>query len=300
MNNITFGAVNMGNRKKIFNKQEEKKIEEEEEIKKEVIHQNNSEKNLNNIYDCTICCEEYDSENILFPCKISKNHTICKLCFEDWKNNCCKQYKEVTCPICRNVLPKNGTYTYYYENGVKREEIEYLNDIPHGLVQIWSPNNIIQRKFYTQNYKYHGLYEEYNPLGYLVKRYYYNNGIFNGLFEEYDTMGYLIKRCYYDNNILDGLFEEYYPNEILKVRCNYKQGSICGTYQLFYNSSLLFIECECGPIGGKINGYFHVYDEEGVLIEKYNCKNGRIDIKFDDDLNVSYSKKSGTFDNVDL
>ncbi len=274
-NNISFGAINMGNRRRIMNKNIEatNKVEEVQEVK-EVIHEYNYEKNLNNIYDCVICCEEYNKDEILFPCKISKNHTICKSCFEDWKNNCCKQYKDVTCPVCRNVLPKNGTYTHYYENGIKRQEVEYLNDLPHGLVQLWSPDGIIQKKFYTENNKYHGL------------------------FEDYDILGFLKQRCYYDNGTLDGLFEEYYPNEILKVRCNYKKGSICGTYQLFYSSSLLFIECECGPIGGKINGYFNVYDEEGILIEKYNCKNARIDIKFDEDLNVSYTQKSGSFDPI--
>jgi antitoxin component YwqK of YwqJK toxin-antitoxin module len=253
-----------------------KNIEAPPEPIKEEIHEYESEKNKNGLYDCTICCEEYTKDNIKFPCKISKNHTICNTCFEEWKNNCCKQFKEVTCPVCRNILPKNGKYIHYYENGVRRQEVEYINDIPHGLVQIWDLNGILKLKFYTQNYNYHGLHEEY------------------------DDEGFLKKRAHYQNNILDGLFEEYYPYEILKVQCTYKNGLINGIYKLFYNTSLLFLECQCGPIGGKINGYLHVYNEDGILVEKYNCKNSRIDIKFDEDLNVSYSKKSGNFTPVEL
>lgn len=243
---------------------------------KEEIHEYVSEKNINGLYDCIICCDEYTTEHIMFPCKISKNHSICSYCFDVWKDSCCKQYKDVTCPICRNVIPKNGIYTHYDENDIKRQEVEYLNDIPNGLIQLWSPEGIIQKKFYTKNNKYHGLYEDY------------------------DNEGFLKKRCHYDDNILDGILEEYYPYEILKVQCTYKNGLINGIYKLFFNTSLLFLECECGPIGGKINGYLHVYNDEGTLIEKYNCKNARIDIKFDEDLNVSYSRKSGNFEPIEL
>ncbi len=276
MNNFSFGQINMGNRRKIFKQNKEEVSEEVVQEEEKKIHEHINEKNANGIYDCIICCEEFKKEDILFPCIISKNHTICESCFEVWKSSCCKQYKEVTCPICRTLIPKNGTYTYYYENGLVRQEVNYLNDIPHGLVQLWTPEGIIQKKFYTKDNKYHGLCEDY------------------------DLNGYLLKRVNYDNNTLDGLFEEYYPFEILKVRCYYKSGSISGNYQLFYNSSLLFIECECGPIGGKINGFFKVYNQEGDLIENYICKNGRINIHFDENLNVSYSIKSGNFEPMSL
>ncbi len=271
MSIVSFGAVNMGNRKK---KMENTSNNDEE--KKKAIHEYNDEKILNGLYDCVICCEEFKKEDILLPCKISKNHAICPSCFEEWKINCCKQYKEVTCPVCREVLPKNGKYVHYHQNGTTFQEVNYVNDIPSGLVQIWSPEGIIKKKFYTENNKYHGLYEDYDDEGFLKQRAYYNNGSY------------------------DGLFEEYYPFEILKIRCTYKQGAINGTYQLFYNSSLLFIECDCGPIGGKINGNFTVYNEDGLIIEKYICKNARIDINFDENLNVSYSKKSGSFEPTDL
>lgn len=225
----------------------------------------------NGIYNCIICYDEYNKENILFPCKLSKNHIICNSCFEKWKNNCFKESKEVTCPICRNVLTKNGTYILYYQDGIKKQEVQYINDIPHGLVQMWNYQGILKLKFYTQNNKYHGLYEEY------------------------DDEGFLKKRCYYNDHILNNIFEEYYPYGILKIQCTYSNGLINGIYKLFYNNSLLFIECECGPIGGKINGYLHIYNDEGILIEKYNCKNAQIDIKFDEELNVSYNRKSGSF-----
>ncbi len=236
------------------------------------IHEHIYEKNLNNLYDCCICCEEYQKEDMIFPCVISKNHHTCKKCFEDWKINCCKTSKEITCPICRNVIPKNGRFTYYYENNIKREEIDYVDNIPNGLVQLWSPEGILQKKFYTQNYKYNGIYEEYDELGFLKKRIFYENGVYNGL------------------------FEEYYPNEILKVRCQYVNGAIKGLYQLFYNTSLLFLECQCGPFAGKINGKLEIWNEEGELIERYNCKNANINIMFDKDMNVSYSKKTGIFE----
>lgn len=257
-------------------KKKEIKTEEEEIVSKITIHENISEKNLNNIYECSICCEEYTKDYIIFPCTISKNHHFCHSCFESWKNNCCKIFKDVTCPICRNNIPKNGKYTFYYENGIKRQEVDYVNDQPDGLVQIWTPEGILQKKFYTKNNKY------------------------NGLYEEYDIVGSLKQRAFYENGTFHGLFEEYYPNEILKVRCNYNKGSIYGTYQLFYNTSLLFLECQCGPLGGRMNGLFQVWNEDGELIEQYDCKNARININFDDHMNVSYSKKSGTFDPLPL
>jgi hypothetical protein len=52
---------------------------------KEDIHEYRPEKDGK--YDCIICCDEYDKENIKFPCKISKNHTLCDRCFEESKNN---------------------------------------------------------------------------------------------------------------------------------------------------------------------------------------------------------------------
>jgi antitoxin component YwqK of YwqJK toxin-antitoxin module len=184
-------------------------------------------------------------------------------------------FKEMTCPICRQVIPKNGFYTFYYENGMKRQEVYYKNDIPIGLVILWRMDGTIHQKFHTENSKYHGLFEDYDELGNLKQRIFYENGVF------------------------DGLFEEYYPNEILKVRCYYKKGSIVGVYQLYYKSSMLFLECECGPLAGKINGKLEVWDEEGNMIEKYQCKNGRINIVYDDNLNVSYSRKAGVFERLE-
>ncbi len=207
--------------------------------------ENRSEEEL---YHCFICYDEYKHEQMTFPCKLSQNHYSCTSCFEEWKDKCCKMFKEMTCPICREVIPKNGFYTFYYENGMKRQEVYYKNDIPHGLVILWRIDGTIHQKFYTENSKYHGL------------------------------------------------FEEYYPNEILKVRCYYKKGAIVGVYQLYYKSSMLFLECECGPLAGKINGKLEVWDEEGNMIEKYQCKNGRINIVYDDNLNVSYSRKAGVFE----
>jgi antitoxin component YwqK of YwqJK toxin-antitoxin module len=240
------------------------------------IHQTLTEKNINGIYDCCICTDEYSENQIVFPCKTSKNHSICKLCFEDWKENSAKSFKEMNCPICRVPIPKNGKYTFYYPNHIKRQEVEYIDNDPNGFAQIWRPDGTLEKKCYLKNNKYHGLCEEYNE---------------NGL---------LFRRIQYDDNVIHGLFEEYYPNEFIKVRCNYHKGFIQGIYQLFYNTSLLFLECECGPIGGKINGTLQVWNEDGQLIEKYQCKNARINIMYDDDHNVSYSRKSGSFIPVPL
>ncbi len=227
-------------------------------------------------YECVICFGEYKSESdVVFLCKASRSHYLCRTCHDNWKENCCRLIKEVSCPICRNTLIKNGVYTYYYPDGVKRQEVFYKDDVPEGLVQLWQPNGLIQQRFHTKNNKYHGL------------------------FEDYDIHGCLKQRIEYEDGVFHGLFEEYYPNEFIKVRCYYKRGSIVGTYQLFYKTSLLFLECQCGPIGGKINGLLQVWNEEGELIEKYQCKNGRINIVFDDELNVSYSRKSGNFEKIE-
>ncbi len=269
-----FGVLN--DMKRIKQKEELKEDEKKEESKEEEIKEENNDENEPNSYECVVCLHDYEKKDILFPCKVSKNHHFCHTCFEDWKDSCCRIFKEVTCPICRAQIPKNGKYTYYYEDGTKRQEAEYLNDIPNGSVQIWFLNGNTYQKFYSKNNKYHGL------------------------FEEYDELGFLKRRVFYEDGTIHGLFEEYYPNEIIKVRCNYHKGFIQGTYQLFYNTSLLFLECECGPIGGKMNGLLQVWNEEGELVEKYQCKNGRINIMYDDDLNVSYSRKSGSFTPIPL
>jgi len=50
---------------------------------------------------CNVCYDEYNKDNIVTT---DCGHEFCNDCIDKWKNKCFREYKDASCPLCRQVF----------------------------------------------------------------------------------------------------------------------------------------------------------------------------------------------------
>ena len=144
---------------------------------------------------------------------------------------------------------KQGTSSYYYPDGKRKEIINYLNDKKDGKSWEYDENGtIITEKEFIK--------------GILTNRERVNrtdkNGLKQGTWKEYFADGKVKIEETYKDNLLDGLYKEYDENGKLMLSLNYENGNIAK------NDSTIDTE---------IN-YVNKYDSSGNLTFSGGYKNG--------------------------
>jgi antitoxin component YwqK of YwqJK toxin-antitoxin module len=95
----------------------------------------------------------------------------------------------------------DGKQHYWYDNGNKWYEDNYLHGKTDGLQLLWWDNgNLKSESNYSFGEKY-GIQKEYNENGYIKNKFNYLNGLLQGVQKEYNENGILIKTEEYDHGV---------------------------------------------------------------------------------------------------
>ena len=96
---------------------------------------------------CNICYDDYNKDNIVTT---DCGHEFCNDCIDKWKNKCFKEYKDASCPLCRQVFEYRP---HDYREPIEQYQETLINDVERGpnggINQIhFDPNNpeIINRE----------------------------------------------------------------------------------------------------------------------------------------------------------
>ena len=235
--------------------------------------QKKSECYYNNGNRCGIYIERYESGNISKICHYDENGKL------------------------------TGKCTTYYENGKKKTECTYKNNILVGKYREWHENDKIAKKCYYENGALDGKYIEKYDNGNIAKECNYKNDIIVGEYiEKYDN-GNIAKEGFYDNdgkrkgpfttyyengdkksecnyknNILEGKYREWHKNGNIAKEGNYTNGALYGAYIEYYDDKK--IAKECNYENGIIVGKYQEWHDNGKIAKEFSCKNGALNGKY--------------------
>ncbi len=198
---------------------------------------------------CNICLEEKDPNELIFGiCVNSDAHIFCDTCFNGWKITCKKNYKDLTCPICRSFImknkdikiifnfipksmissnPQNGTYIhiasniYNIEYNKMIQNMDLINENSLNISElvnksifknIYYPNNIVLHLFnLLQPILYYDSY--INDLKKLFKnafQSYYNHMYRYTNYLSFENNNRIIEKSEYKNGLKNGYSYTYY------------------------------------------------------------------------------------------
>ena len=149
----------------------------------------------------------------------------------------------------KDDFAKQGLYTRLGKDGKKMEEANYVNDTLHGPRTLFYPNG--QAEIIEQYHKgqFAGIFKTFHESGKIKLEGEYINGVMQGQWKGYYESGQLKETVQFESNEENGPFVEYYDNGNLKAEGAYLNGD-------------------------NEHGELKLYDENGQLNKKMNCKMG--------------------------
>jgi antitoxin component YwqK of YwqJK toxin-antitoxin module len=159
---------------------------------------------------------------------------------------------------------QNGVWVYYFNNGAKMADVNYLNGNGGDLGKTGIPKN--GREGLFNSYYKNGNPEAINP---------YKSGKLNGLCTFYYENGNKSEVSNYTAGELDGVYNSFYENSKPKEVSNYKVGVRDGLYTSFFeNGNKVEVS---NYKAGKLDGLCTFYYENGKLKEVSNYKAGKLE-----------------------
>ncbi len=156
---------------------------------------------------------------------------------------------KVTYTRNKENFAKEGTLVRFDADGVKLEKAEYKNDTLHGVRHLYYPNGNIQ---VSENYM---------------------NGTFEGDFKSFYENGKVQLEGIYVNNVMDGTWKGYYDSGELKEEVLFKNNNENGPFVEYHKNGKLKAKGTYLD-GDNEDGLLELYDEDGELIKKMQCKKG--------------------------
>ena len=196
---------------------------------------------------------------------------------------------------------RTGKWSFYYEDGTLRKEVEYKNNTLNGKYIEYENDTIICSANYV-NGKQHGAFIRYwyydKNIPYIKGN--FENGVMSGEWYFYDRNGGITGN--YIDNKREGIWVKRHSNGNKIVEITYKNDKAFGPFTSYHYSNPNQI-AETGAINGSFyDGLCSTYDKTGNLIsqEDYSGKNKTCNITnlFDKELSrvtwsilpASYSK----------
>jgi antitoxin component YwqK of YwqJK toxin-antitoxin module len=210
---------------------------------------------------------------------------------------------------------KEGIWTSYYDNGVKKSEITYQNGQKKGYAKIFFENGNTAEEGYWDVDKWTGKYITYYSNGKLSYLWNYDqNGKRHGYQKYFYPNGIIKIEGEWENGKEKGEIKEYYENGSIKSIKTYKDGKLEGETVILPDSNLNVLNNTVSGDTGKIedlindtikifsgNGYYifynknkdvekegyfnngvlvdgkhNIYDENGNLSKVFIYENGKI------------------------
>jgi antitoxin component YwqK of YwqJK toxin-antitoxin module len=149
----------------------------------------------------------------------------------------------------KETFAKEGLYQQYDDKNRLIEEAQYKGDTLHGMRVLYYEQGDTQIVEHYQYGAFDGPYRVYYESGKLQQEGRYANNEMVGEWERYYENGQLMEKVQFENNMENGPFVEYYENGNLKAEGAYLDGD-------------------------NEHGELKLYDEQGELMRKMNCKKG--------------------------
>ncbi|MFC2100491.1 LytTR family transcriptional regulator DNA-binding domain-containing protein [Bacteroidota bacterium] len=160
---------------------------------------------------------------------------------------------------------KQGYWVKYHEEGQKKYEGYFKNDIPIGMFRYYYSDGSLRAvsNFYNQGQDnwtttFHkngkkmtqGLYVKtikdslwkyFNVDEILIREETYNKGVKNGIWKTYYPDGSLDEEISWKDDIRHGPWNQYYSNGIIKLKANYVEGYLEGKCEIFDTEGVRYI-----------------------------------------------------------
>lgn len=175
----------------------------------------------------------------------------------------------------------NGYNVFYFENGVKSSEGNFLNGQPDGLWKNYYPNGKLKSIGYRKATQLDSLWKFYREDGILITEIEYDSNLRHGITKKYNEEGFLITKTPYAKDKKEGIQLEYYPgSQHIHYERPYWADKLEGTgYQYAEDGRVIsIIEFEKGFIDREevINRFDIKGQKSGLWIEFYD------DLRFED------------------
>ena len=159
---------------------------------------------------------------------------------------------------------QNGAWVYYFNNGAKMADVNFLNG-----------NGIISDSSGIPKNGRDGLFNSYYKNGKLDKVSNYRAGEYDGVFNTFYENGNKREVSNYKAGEYDGVFNTFYENGNKREVSNYKAGELNGMFNTFYENG----KPKQVSIykAGKVEGVFNTFYENGNKQDVSNCKAGKRD-----------------------
>ncbi|MCQ2974667.1 MAG: hypothetical protein MJ211_07625 [Bacteroidales bacterium] len=167
---------------------------------------------------------------------------------------------------------RQGVWIEKYENGNRKSQINFENDIPHGdFYKFYEKTGGVSAHLYCINKEVASaiLYAENGDK--IAMGYYYNHKK-DSLWQYFTSDSLLIAEENYKNGVKNGLETTYFIFGFPLEEINWKDGVKHGTWKRYYESSTPIFETTYE--NGKLNGRYNKYDIKGKIIITGAYKNG--------------------------
>jgi antitoxin component YwqK of YwqJK toxin-antitoxin module len=193
----------------------------------------------------------------------------------------------ITYDISGTESIKDGTETWYYENGNVYYESSWKNDILDGAVKKYAEDGTITMSSYYHNGQKDGKETLWDDKHIKVSETNYKDGKKDGLQTIYDSNGNIESETYYTQDVKNGAEKLYYSTTgIVKAEYNYSNGKFDGL-QKSYNSDGSN-SSETRFTDGVRNGIQKFYSATGIMESEVNYTNGE-----KDGIEILYNPSSG-------
>jgi uncharacterized protein len=145
----------------------------------------------------------------------------------------------------------NGLSTWYYEDGIKQHECNYVNDTLQGTSTRWYNNGKVSS---IDTYK---------------------NNCRHGKSVGYDYDGKLTSESNYVHDTLDGLFKEYYSTGQVKIDGSYQMGLLDGKWLYYQQDGTIVGMGEFNKGNGKQRAWYPDGTIKRLVQYKDNVKHGQ-------------------------
>ena len=146
-------------------------------------------------------------------------------------------------------IDPNGYNVFYYENGQKSSEGNFLNGKPEGYWKNYFETGVLKSEGNRKNHELDSIWLFYYENGLLKEKVQFSNSIKQGLSYEYSEEGFLLAQYPYENDTINGV-ADFYFNDVNRV------------------------QFEKPYMAGVLEGVGYEYDRDGRIITILNYEKG--------------------------
>lgn len=168
---------------------------------------------------------------------------------------------------------RDGHWEWFYNNGIKEEEIDYKNGVANGPFKKYYENGNLKLKANYSDDNYNGELNKYNKYGVITEQSFYINDSLNGITTLYHDLGQEYKRLIipYEKNLINGIVKEFYADGKEKLKISFENGERVDEEISFYNNGEVLKKYSYE--NGMLNGDFFEYYSDGVKYSEGIFKN---------------------------